>query len=123
MPARFKNTFAPYVENKELSVDAVIRLLFWGLPFQRLPDEVKHAVRAEMSHRHEKRYANTFLPEMESDMVSLQQVVNALVGHELTPDQLPYDVKVDVDFEMKKNFGLSLDEWWDEYHAEKYQRE
>jgi hypothetical protein len=48
---RFKNTFADFVENKELPVDAVIRLLFMGFPFSRLPPEVQSAVGEEMTRR------------------------------------------------------------------------
>lgn len=48
---RFKNTFAPYVENKELPLEAIIRLLFLGLPLAQLPVEIQTAVREEMGRR------------------------------------------------------------------------
>ena len=51
---KFKNTFAPYVKNKELSVDACIGLLRLGYPFGQMPEEVQSAVRHEMAWRREK---------------------------------------------------------------------
>jgi hypothetical protein len=48
---RFKNTFAPYVENKELPLEAIIRLLFMGFPISQLPEEIQLAVREEMELR------------------------------------------------------------------------
>jgi hypothetical protein len=50
-PRKFKNTFAPNVVNKELSVDACIGLLRLGFPYEQLPPEVQQAVRIELDFR------------------------------------------------------------------------
>ncbi len=48
----FKNTFASTVENKELSVDNIIRLLFFGVVKHKdLPENIQIAVDAEMARR------------------------------------------------------------------------
>lgn len=50
---KFKNTFAPYVGNKELSVEACIGLVRLGFPFDQFPNEVQRAVSIELAWRRE----------------------------------------------------------------------
>lgn len=51
---KFKNTFAPDVENKELSVDACVGLLRLGFPIDKMPQEIQAAVRIELACRRER---------------------------------------------------------------------
>jgi hypothetical protein len=49
---RWKNTFIPYLKNREISTNGIIDLLRLGwFPFEKLPPEIQQAVRDEMSWR------------------------------------------------------------------------
>lgn len=48
----FKNTFAPWVENEELTVDNIIKGLFIGIiEYDDLPEKIKDIVDMEMQNR------------------------------------------------------------------------
>ena len=52
----FKNTFAPRLDNRTLSVHGVIEGLKWGfVRFSDLPEKVREAVRAQMGSKGSKR--------------------------------------------------------------------
>jgi hypothetical protein len=47
----YKNSFPDLVENEWLTVGMFIRMLFTGMPYDELPDDVASAVDAEMTKR------------------------------------------------------------------------
>lgn len=116
----FKNPYPDRVEGDELPVDVIIRLLFIGFPFNKLPPDVKEAVHEEMTRRHTKKYENTS-PAVKESHLSLENVKSKLVSHEIHPDDLSPEMRGVIDEEIKQITGLGLKEWWNEYHAAKYE--
>lgn len=109
----FKNTFASNVENDELPTGAIIRMLYMGLQFSKLPPEVKAAVTEEMERLHGKKYdVGPKLPSL-----SIEGIINKLVSHEIDPADLPDDIRGIVNDEIQKRTKMSLEEWWNTYHA------
>jgi hypothetical protein len=113
----FPNTFASNIENKEFTVDDIILMLSLGLVFDKLPQEVKQAVREELHRRHNKQYQ---IPPIAADSLSLENIINKLKFHEIQPSDLPNDIKQIVSDETVRRTNLTLEEWWTTYHAAKY---
>jgi hypothetical protein len=90
-----------------------------GVEFSELPREVQDAVEQEMARRHTKQYRVTI--NGEEKILSLQNINYLLINHKISPDHLSADVRKVLDEDTKYTIEMSLDDWWNEYHKEKYE--